>query len=69
MRVYRYVHSDVFLVKNLGTFALSFPVEGNCSGANRLAPEPDVQVRYTVVHMCLLCVRVVDIRVFRIFLY
>ena len=63
MRVYRYVRSDVFLVKNLVTF----PVEGNCLGANRLATEPDVEGCYTAVHMCLFCVRV-DIYVFRIFL-
>ena len=42
MRVCRYVHSDAFLVKNEGTF----PVEGNCLGANRQATEPDVQVCY-----------------------
>ena len=54
MRVYRYVHSDTFPWKSYGTF----PVEGKCLEANRLASEPDVHVCYTVVHtcMCLLCI-------------
>ena len=46
MRVYRYVHSDAFVVKNKGTF----PVEGNCSGANRQATDPDVQVCCIATH-------------------
>ena len=55
MRAYRYVHSDAFLMKNLGTF----PVEGNYSGVNQQATEPDVQVCRIATHnMCLFCVRV-----------
>ena len=40
--VFRYI-----LIEKVGTF----PVEGNCLEANRLAAEPDVHVCYTVVHM------------------
>ena len=37
MRVYRYMHSDEFLVKLGNLF-----VEGNGLGANRLATYPDI---------------------------